>query len=315
MILVNRHVDHKVEWYYDEPQPERRLLQYVLFNEIKLHQKYKSILNIYESSDFYDEKEDYYGIYNVEDDFQFLITSDFYSFFITNNIDIPRCFRPIRSVKRPINEINFLKFNNYLMREGKRLKTLKTLNMLILSIQKDYPTLKDIIFKTPANWRDFYFIFNSLKLTQKYNQLFFVKNEITSYGNVHTNLFIDILTNWNDKKIFFRNLYDLLPTFCFYIYKVDKQIFKNTRGKSGKYTFIWKYVAPYKRQFLVMFWLAKELRITPGRAFHNRLLQLMHTFVFNPQNTLAFKAKKFSHNYVYRNCRYTLAEHYRTVTR
>jgi hypothetical protein len=26
--------------------------------------------------------------------------------------------------------------------------------------------------------------------------------------------------------------------FSFYIYKVDKQIYKNSRGKSGKYTFV-----------------------------------------------------------------------------
>ena len=34
----------------------------------------------------------------------------------------------------------------------------------------------------------------------------------------------------------------MLPMFSFYIYKVDKKIFKNTRGKSGKFTFIWKYI-------------------------------------------------------------------------
>ena len=40
--------------------------------------------------------------------------------------------------------------------------------------------------------------------------------------------------------------------FSFYIYKVDKQIYKNSRGRSGKYTFVWKYVAPYKRHFLIL---------------------------------------------------------------
>ena len=40
--------------------------------------------------------------------------------------------------------------------------------------------------------------------------------------------------------------------FSFYIYKVDKQIYKNSRGKSGKYTFVWKYLAPYKRNLLIL---------------------------------------------------------------
>ena len=40
------------------------------------------------------------------------------------------------------------------------------------------------------------------------------------------------------RDFFFKNLQKLTPIFVFYIYKVDKKIFKNTRGKSGKYTFI-----------------------------------------------------------------------------
>lgn len=103
--------------------------------------------------------------------------------------------------------------------------------------------------------------------------------------------------------------------FSFYIYKVDKQIFKNTRGKSGKYTFIWKYVTQYKRIFLVMYWLLKELRMMQGRTIGDRLTQLLRGFIFNPSGTWIHKIKKFSTNYVYRNCRRTLAEHYRTVTK
>lgn len=35
-----------------------------------------------------------------------------------------------------------------------------------------------------------------------------------------------------------KNITQLFPLFNFYIYKVDKRIYKNTRGRSGKYTFI-----------------------------------------------------------------------------
>jgi len=48
----------------------------------------------------------------------------------------------------------------------------------------------------------------------------------------------EILPDWDFNKWLFKNLYDILPMFSFYIYKVDKKIFKNTRGKSGKFTFI-----------------------------------------------------------------------------
>lgn len=43
------------------------------------------------------------------------------------------------------------------------------------------------------------------------------------------------------------------PIFTLYIYKVNKNIYKNTRGKSGKFTFIWKYVPLYKRLFIISF--------------------------------------------------------------
>lgn len=78
---------------------------------------------------------------------------------------------------------------------------------------------------------------------------------------------------------------DSLPMFSFYIYKVDKKIFKNTRGKSGKFTFIWKYVAPYKRLFLVMHWLLKELRVRPGRAFTDRLTATLSAITLTPKKT------------------------------
>jgi hypothetical protein len=121
--------------------------------------------------------------------------------------------------------------------------------------------------------------------------------------------------DWGVRDLIFKNLNDLKPLFAFYIYKVDKKIFKNTRGKSGKYTFIWKYVSSYKRLSLVMHWVIKELRMKPGRTLTDRLRLVIQTIAQNPENTWMFKVKRFSHNYVYRNCRKTLAETYRTSTR
>lgn len=103
--------------------------------------------------------------------------------------------------------------------------------------------------------------------------------------------------------------------FAFYVYKIDKQIFKNTRGKSGKFTFIWKYVTNYKRPLLVMHWLVKEARMSPGRTFSDRLLYAVTRLTRHPRTTLIFRLKKFSTNYVYRNARLTLATTYRTVTK
>ena len=124
------------------------------------------------------------------------------------------------------------------------------------------------------------------------------------------------ITNECDPSlIFFNNISKLTPIFSFYIYKVDKKIYKNSRGRSGKFTFIWKYVSPYKRLFLVMHWLIKELRSSPGRSLNDRIIHILKTVILTPEKTSAFKIRKFSHNYVYMNCRKTLAETYVTTTK
>ena len=112
-------------------------------------------------------------------------------------------------------------------------------------------------------------------------------------------------------EILFQNFKKFNYLFSFYIYKVDKQIYKNSRGKSGKYTFVWKYVAPYKRNFLILHWLTKEIRIAPGKTLQDRVDHVIHNFICNTHNTWIWKIKKFSLNYVYYNLRKTLGETYK----
>jgi cytochrome c biogenesis factor len=52
-----------------------------------------------------------------------------------------------------------------------------------------------------------------------------------------------------------------------------------------------------------------------GRSLEDRLILLLKSIVSSPKNTWAYKVKKFSHNYVYRNSRKTLAETYKTSTK
>ena len=104
-----------------------------------------------------------------------------------------------------------------------------------------------------SSWKDFYIIYNNITFYNKYSILSFYREEPTTFGNAQSFNIKSIFSSWDLKTILFRNLHKILPIFSFYIYKVDKQIFKNTRGKSGKYTFIWKYVTQYKRTFLLMF--------------------------------------------------------------
>ena len=103
--------------------------------------------------------------------------------------------------------------------------------------------------------------------------------------------------------------------FSFYIYKVDKHIYKNSRGKSGKFTFIWKYIAPYKRASRITYWLLKDMKTATGKTLKERLFTTLKNFLDNPHNSLPWKIKKFSLNYGYYNLRRSLLETYKTSSR
>ena len=99
------------------------------------------------------------------------------------------------------------------------------------------------------------------------------KTDVESYSDFNYSL----LYNLSLKKLHY--------LFSFYIYKVDKQIYKNTRGKSGKYTFVWKYIAPYKRHALIAHWLMKEVKITPGQKLKERVNAVINKFILQTEQT------------------------------
>jgi len=278
--------------------------------------RFSHCLQMSDTLDFKNLLLDDYGDDESIDDFEYLRDRRFTSFFTENSIDVPRCFSKTRSVRRPLNEIKLLKLNNYLMRDGKRAQSFRFLTAALWECFYDPNGMVDRPFKTNYSWKTIFLSLNYITADSKNILEFpYVKEESVSFGHVLGETSKSITDNWNFNTWLFRNLYGSLPMFSFYIYKVDKKIFKNTRGKSGKFTFIWKYVASYKRLFLVMHWLLKELRVRPGRSFNDRLLSTIRAITLNPKQTWIHRIRKFSHNYVYRNARQTLAEHYRTVTR
>lgn len=320
-MIINKHMEQTVEWYYasygyDSETPKNYYIQYFTTREKFFKKKIQHCLNVSESFEFVNEVEDEYGIFITVHEFDNLMSSTFYSFFSENNSDVPRFFKKTKSVRRPINEFSLLKFNNYFMRGGARYKSVSVLLHTLWSLFSDIKRLKAASHKLLSSWKDFYMIFGNILFDQNYKAWSFTgAGEGLIFGNRQEPNYKNLLTNLDMESALFMNARKVLPMFSFYIYKVDKKIFKNTRGRSGKYTFIWKYVAPYKRFFLAMFWLFRELRVTDGRTIRDRLRSLLHTFMFDPKKSWAWRIKKFSHNYVYRNCRYTLAEHYRTVTK
>lgn len=238
--------------------------------------------------------------------FKYITVSSFKLFFQQHQIDIPTLFKPSKSLYRSNNEILLLKFNNYIFRGGQLFKTSKLFNIVLWNLF----AITTQILNTLRTQVDY---FSRIKLGLGtylyYHEGYFRTGLLTNNTYLGGNM-----DHTNPSAHLNKSLKKLKPMFAFYIYKVDKNIYKNTRGKSGKFTFIWKYVAPYKRVPLTLSWLAKELRTRPGYTFSKRLHSLLTSLLFETKTLWPYKIKKFSHNYVYRNCRKTLAESYITST-
>jgi len=174
------------------------------------------------------------------------------------------------------------------MVQGKFLKTIKHLNYSWGTILHTHSNKYLYL-----NW---YFFYHTLKLTK------FVPERNSSVNNQYTlNCAI---------RNFFRKTQSI---FFLYIYKVSKGIHKNTRGKSGKYMFLWKYVPTYKRLPITFTWLIKEMRMSTQRKLHLRILQTLINMSHNPLETWPYRIKLFTYNYVYQNCKKTLATNYLSV--
>lgn len=258
---------------------------------------------------------DYSFIYN----FLFLRNSSFINFFLSNMIDVPICFKKSSSLRTKNFELPLLKFSNFLMKEGKKNKIF---NILFSTLRIFFSSIKNYKLKINENtfsWIKFFTItnfsyFNTFSPKHKYSNIFLETSLNTSYSNNFNNY-----NKSSDLSFFIKNfLYSLLskisPIFSYFIYSVDKNIRKYSRGRSGKYTFIWKYVAPYKRIKLAMRWIVKDVKFYQSQKFNDRLLKTFENLLLNHEKSFAWKSKIFSHNYVYKNYKKNLMSSLRTMS-
>jgi hypothetical protein len=236
--------------------------------------------------------------------------SKFKTFFKELDIDTPYILNQINSLKRLKSLTYFKRLTSYVMRSGIKIKSFNVLLWSLINIINTCKT-NAILNSFLKDWRNLYFMGTvyldnkSLPvLNLKFSDSYIIDRDILKKTN---ELNVDQLLLSVFRKFNF--------LFSFYIYKVDKQIYKNSRGKSGKYTFIWKYVAPYKRNLLILHWLVKETRMTSGKTFKDRVLSVIKNFILDTKKTWIWKIRKFSLNYVYYNLRRTLGETYKTSMR
>jgi len=255
---------------------------------------------------------------NFNEEFFHLRNSTFISFFIDNMIDVPICFKKSHSLKTKNFELPLLKFSNLLMKKGKREKLLYNLFKAMRVLYKTFKTDKIITSEEDFNWVNLYLFSTHYLLRQDFfDQAQWVLNYKESVDLTFNHSAVDfdkIISN----DLFIKNyllsqISRTLPVFSYFIYSVDKNVRKFSRGKSGKYVFIWKYIAPYKRLYLVMRWIVKDIKFYQSRKFSERLTKTFTNLTLAPEKSFAWKSKIFSHNHVFKNFRKSLMTSLRTT--
>ena len=252
--------------------------------------------------------------------FLFLKTSSFISFFVNLNIDVPTCFKKSKSLSFKTFELPFIKFFNLIMRHGRRDQSIRLFFKKILNrfnLWQDTPKYQINENNQKILLNSIYFFenyrniekFDSFLKSKKYLSMFtilssFEKNNLQKSFSFP--LFSRLKTFEHKPSLFFKNSFlkpftDVNPVFAYFIYNVDKNIKKYSRGKSGKYAFVWKYITPYKRLFLTMRLFAKELKFRKERKFFERFLGGVSSLENDFDNSFIWQFKVFSHNYVFKN--------------
>lgn len=246
--------------------------------------------------------------------FLFIRQSTITSFFALNMIDMPLCFKKSKSLYSTTFELPTLKLSNMLMRDGNREKIFKNLT---LSLDKCYFNLLKSQHSDYVKWSSLYsnlFQLTSTSLLSNSStsiireDIQILRSRTLTDNNVHLQSGQNVVTLLLDK------VKDFLPLFSFYIRKVDKSIRKHSRGKSGKYTIIWKYIPTYKRLFVTLRWFLKDLKFQKARTLDARLYKTIETFFLSPDLSFVAKLRRFSHFFVFQNYKKTLMRSLKSVS-
>lgn len=261
--------------------------------------------------------EEFFKEYLIFENYLTLRKLSFISFFINNMIDVPICFRKSKSLKNKNFELFFIKFSNLMMRQGKKEKIVR---FFLSSFFVYFDKIKNEKFNNRVDqyhWFDFFFMLN-FQITTK-SSFFLTQDEEPTFNNLEENIFSKNYKFFNSDD-FIKNLIKSLilkqsPIFSYYIYNVDKNIRKYTRGKSGKYVFVWKYVSAYKRKYLMFRWFLQEIKFDESRDFKTRIINLLNNLTNNFKNTYAWKAKNYTYAFIFKNFRKSLMMNLKTIAK
>jgi hypothetical protein len=237
------------------------------------------------------------------------------NFFTTNMIYIPRCLKKSYSIYKPIFELTHLKFLNILMRHGKKEQIFSTVfkdfvfNRLHNKFTRGEP-------QTSLDWVSLLPVLTTTSLTADsiYQTFHFMKLRLCMLDKTIDSGYLTHPQSRQLSTFFTSHLEKYKSVFMFKVQKVDKRTRKNSRGKSGKYLVLWKYVPVYRRIYTVLRWLIQDISFQKSYKFQTRFSRAVDLILNDPKKSIMYKCRNFNHNFVFKNFKKTLLKNLKTVS-
>ena len=221
------------------------------------------------------------------------------SFFAMQMVDVPAPFLKMQSLFNMTSRLPRQKFMTLLMRHGLKSRVMLNYSRTVNSLSYDL-WASPVSSSTARNWSFVYSLMCSagpLRASGSYS---------AKYELSHTTELYSVESDERTQRVLFEELEKFVPLFSFFLTKVDKQKRKHSRGKSGKYQVIWKYIPRYKRLLTVLRWLSKDVKFQRARTLDAKLYQSLKTFLFDTQSHLIPQLRQFVHTFVFQHHRKTL---------
>lgn len=246
-------------------------------------------------------------------------TTTFESFFALNLVDIPICFRKSKSLYRDLSFNMKSRLINNVARHGrKEYVRIIYSNALSTIIEKLASVNVPNTVNSRVTWK---YTYLALALrSQNSNPILFneflLKNLVLENADslVHSpeDYFLE------DRSVIetslTKTLVNFSPVFAFYVKQVDKLKRKHSRGKSGKYSISWKYVPEYKRMWVLIRWLAKDIKFQKARTLSLKILNSLDSLYFSQSTHLVYQLRQFVHRFVFQNYKKSLLKTLRSTS-
>lgn len=243
------------------------------------------------------------------------------SFFAHNLIDVPVAFENLKSLYYTSASLPHARLINILTRHGRRLYVSKLYSSTLWQLARRLIT-PETGSEDTSSWAFIHSLFTSLTASNLTRlgtitstlPKFLTHETYDKYAQVYDNDGYWVPgTRWLH-NLLYEELAQHTPLFSFFIKRVDKRKRKHSRGKSGKYSIVWKYVPEYKRMLAVLRWLARDIRFQKGKTFQLRLSLSLETLFFSKQSHLILQVRSFVHTFAFQNFKKTLLRTLRHVS-